>query len=54
MDGGQQNRREEDWHKLQKSSKNTETDRQIIQQNNKTKTGMEEAGDEKKGRRHLV
>jgi hypothetical protein len=37
-----------------KNSKNTETDRKVIQQNIKTKTGMEEAGDEKKGQGHRV
>jgi hypothetical protein len=37
-----------------KNSKNTETDRKVIQQNTKTKTGMEEAGDEEKGRGHRV
>jgi hypothetical protein len=48
MDRGQRNRRREDRHKLQKNSKNTETDRKVIQQNTKTKTKMEEAGDEKR------
>jgi hypothetical protein len=33
MDGGQRNRREEDWQKLQKNSKNTETDKKVKHQN---------------------
>jgi hypothetical protein len=41
----------EDW---QKNLKNTEIDRKVIQQNTKPKTGMEEAGDEEKGRGHRV
>jgi hypothetical protein len=32
-----------------KNSKNTETDRKVIQQNTRTKIGMEEAVDEEKG-----
>jgi hypothetical protein len=37
-----------------KNSKNTKTDGKKIQQNTKTKTRMEEAGDEEKGRGHRV
>jgi hypothetical protein len=37
-----------------KNSKNIETYKKVIQQNTKTKTGMEEAGDEEKGRGHRV
>jgi S-adenosylmethionine synthetase len=37
-----------------KNSKNTETDKKVIQQNTKTKTEMEEAGDEEKGRGNRV
>ena len=33
-----------------KNPKNTETDRKVIEQNTKTNTGMEEAGEEEKGR----
>jgi hypothetical protein len=40
--------------KTAKKLKNIETDRKVIQQNTKTKTGMEEAGDEEKGRGHRV
>jgi hypothetical protein len=49
MDGGQRNQRREDRQKLQKNSKNTETDRKVIQQNTKTKIGMKEVGDKEKG-----
>jgi hypothetical protein len=54
MDRGQRNWRGEDRQKLQKNSKNTETDRKVIQQNTKTKTEMEEAGEEEKGQGHRV
>jgi hypothetical protein len=37
MDGGQRNWRGEDRQKLQKTKKNTETDRKVIQQNTKQK-----------------
>jgi hypothetical protein len=37
MDEGQQNWRGEDRQKLQKNSKNTETDKKVIQQNTKQK-----------------
>jgi hypothetical protein len=50
MDGGQRNRPREDQQKLQKNSKNTETDKNVIQQNTKTKIGIEEVGEEEKGR----
>jgi hypothetical protein len=47
--------RETDTEKIginyKKNPKNTETDKKVIQQNTKTKTGMEEAGEEEKGRR---
>jgi hypothetical protein len=57
MDGGQRKparRRSAETTKKKKNSKNTETDRKVIQQNTKTKTGMEEVGDEEKGRGHRV
>jgi hypothetical protein len=54
MDEGQRNRRGEDWQKLQKKLKKHRNRRKKIQQNTKTKTGMEEAGDEEKGRGHRV
>jgi hypothetical protein len=49
MDGGQQNRCGEDRQKLQKNPKKHRTDRKVIQQNTKTNTGMEEAGERGKG-----
>jgi hypothetical protein len=38
--------------KKKKNSKNIETDRKLIQQDTKTKTRIEEAWDEEKGRGH--
>jgi hypothetical protein len=47
MDEGQRNRCAE---RKKKNPKNTETDRKVIHQNTKTNTGMEEVGEEEKGR----
>jgi hypothetical protein len=52
MEGGQRNWCGEDWHKLQK--KNIENRPKSNTAKHQTKTGMEEAGDEKKGWGHRV
>jgi hypothetical protein len=54
MDGGQRNWRGEDRQKLQKNSKKHRNRQKSNTAKYQTKTRMEEAGDEKKGRGHRV